>query len=119
MTVSPSLDRAASFVGTGCVPRLSLLPGTGCSDHLLIGGSGLPFERLSDLSEAVVSVCRMSTDDPEAPVHHAIDYIEIGVDDVAAAKAFYAAAFGWQFTDYGPGYAGIRRARRQWASRAG
>ena len=51
----------------------------------------------------------MSTDDPAAPVHHAIDYIEIGVDDVPAAKAFYAAAFGWQFSDYGPGYAGIRR----------
>jgi predicted enzyme related to lactoylglutathione lyase len=48
-------------------------------------------------------------DDPEAPVHHTIDYIEIGVDDVATAKAFYAAAFGWGFTDYGPGYAGIRR----------
>lgn len=43
------------------------------------------------------------------PVHHAIDYIEIGVDDVQAAKAFYGSAFGWQFNDYGPGYAGIRR----------
>jgi predicted enzyme related to lactoylglutathione lyase len=40
--------------------------------------------------------------------HHAIDYIELPVDDVAAAKAFYAAAFGWSFTDYGPEYAGIR-----------
>ena len=44
------------------------------------------------------------------PVHHAIDYIEIGVDDVGVAKGFYAAAFDWEFTDYGPGYAGIRRA---------
>lgn len=33
------------------------------------------------------------------PAHHAIDYIEITVRDVAQAKAFYAAAFGWQFTD--------------------
>jgi predicted enzyme related to lactoylglutathione lyase len=40
--------------------------------------------------------------------HHAIDYIELPVDDVAAAKAFYAAAFGWSFTDYGPEYAGIQ-----------
>lgn len=42
------------------------------------------------------------------PVHHHIDYVEITVPDLAAAKAFYAAAFGWEFTDYGTGYAGIR-----------
>ena len=26
------------------------------------------------------------------------------VADIAASKAFYAAAFGWTFTDYGPQY---------------
>lgn len=43
--------------------------------------------------------------------HHALDYIELGVTDFAAAKAFYGDAFGWAFTDYGPGpaYVGIRR----------
>lgn len=41
--------------------------------------------------------------------HHAIDYIEFTVHELHAAKRFYAAAFGWSFTDYGPGYAGIRR----------
>ncbi|NYV77676.1 VOC family protein [Streptomyces sp. UH6] len=41
------------------------------------------------------------------PTHHAIDYIELGVTDLAATKAFYAAAFGWAFNDYGPEYAGI------------
>ena len=40
--------------------------------------------------------------------HHAIDYIEIAVSDVEAAKAFYATAFGWGFADYGPEYAGIQ-----------
>jgi predicted enzyme related to lactoylglutathione lyase len=40
--------------------------------------------------------------------HHAIDYIEFTVRNVAAAKAFYAKAFGWQFADYGPDYAGIK-----------
>jgi predicted enzyme related to lactoylglutathione lyase len=40
--------------------------------------------------------------------HHGIDYVEIGVADVAAAKTFYGAAFGWEFNDYGPDYAGIR-----------
>ena len=41
-------------------------------------------------------------------VHHTIDYVEIGARDLEAAKTFYATAFGWQFTDYGPDYAGIR-----------
>ena len=40
--------------------------------------------------------------------HHVIDYVELAVDDVAAAREFYAAAFGWEFNDYGPEYAGIR-----------
>lgn len=41
--------------------------------------------------------------------HHQIDYIEFSVTDMAASQRFYAAAFDWEFTDYGPGYAGIRR----------
>ncbi|PRQ03489.1 27 kDa antigen Cfp30B [Enhygromyxa salina] len=40
--------------------------------------------------------------------HHAIDYIELQATDLAEAKRFYAAAFGWTFNDYGPGYAGIQ-----------
>jgi uncharacterized protein len=40
--------------------------------------------------------------------HHTIDYIEISVADVAAAKSFYGSAFGWGFNDYGPEYAGIQ-----------
>ena len=39
--------------------------------------------------------------------HHSIDYIELTVTDLGAATAFYAAAFGWRFNDYGPEYAGI------------
>ena len=33
-----------------------------------------------------------------------IDYIEFNVTDIARSKAFYGAAFGWTFTDYGPQY---------------
>lgn len=44
------------------------------------------------------------------PTHHSIAYVELGVTDLTAACAFYAAAFGWQFNDYGPTYAGIRSA---------
>jgi predicted enzyme related to lactoylglutathione lyase len=42
------------------------------------------------------------------PIHHAIDYIEFKVKDMEKSKSFYAQAFGWRFTDYGPGYAGIQ-----------
>src|SRR5262245_49132323 len=49
---------------------------------------------------------RMSEDSHS---HHEIDYIEFGVTDMAQSRRFYAAAFDWQFTDYGPGYAGIRK----------
>lgn len=42
--------------------------------------------------------------------HHALSYIEFGVTDLAATRAFYEAAFGWQFNDYGPAYSGIRSA---------
>jgi hypothetical protein len=45
-------------------------------------------------------------------VHHTIDYIEFTVSDMAAAKRFYEAAFGWTFNDYGPEYAGIRKGGR-------
>lgn len=42
------------------------------------------------------------------PTHHAISYIELGVTDLIAARAFYESAFGWEFNDYGPSYSGIR-----------
>jgi predicted enzyme related to lactoylglutathione lyase len=41
-------------------------------------------------------------------VHHALDYVELRVTDLAATRSFYEAAFGWEFNDYGPDYAGIR-----------
>lgn len=51
--------------------------------------------------------------DTSAHEHHAIDYIELTVTDIAEAKRFYAAAFGWRFNDYGPGYAGIQGTGRE------
>lgn len=41
-------------------------------------------------------------------VHHAINYIEIPVTDMQESKRFYRSAFGWEFNDYGPEYAGIQ-----------
>ena len=37
-----------------------------------------------------------------------LDYVEIAVDDLPAATAFYGAALGWEFNDYGGEYAGIK-----------
>lgn len=42
---------------------------------------------------------------------HVIDYVELPVDDLPQAKAFYAKALGWAFTDYGDDYAGIQDPR--------
>lgn len=36
--------------------------------------------------------------------HHAVNYIEFPAADLPAVKDFYAKAFGWKFTDYGPEY---------------
>ncbi|MGA7340828.1 MAG: VOC family protein [Terracidiphilus sp.] len=37
-------------------------------------------------------------------IHHTINYIEFAAADVARAKQFYAAVFGWSFEDWGPDY---------------
>ena len=34
-----------------------------------------------------------------------LDYLELPGGDLPAIKAFYGAAFGWKFLDYGPEYA--------------
>jgi predicted enzyme related to lactoylglutathione lyase len=39
-----------------------------------------------------------------------INYAEIPVTDMEAAKAFYTKAFGWHFIDYGPTYASFDNA---------
>ena len=33
--------------------------------------------------------------------HHKIDYVEFASADMAATRAFFSAAFGWQFEEYG------------------
>ena len=40
------------------------------------------------------------------PIH----YVEFKSTDLAATKAFYSAAFGWRFVDYGPNYSAIEKA---------
>lgn len=43
----------------------------------------------------------------ESQRRHPLDYVELPVADTAAARAFYEAALGWEFHDYGPEYSGI------------
>ena len=77
--------------------RMSWIFGLSCVLAAALGGCGRgEGEEVNDMTSA-------------AHVHHAIDYIEISVTDMAEAKRFYEAAFGWQFNDYGPEYAGIRK----------
>ena len=38
-----------------------------------------------------------------------LNYVELPAPDVPAVRDFYAEAFGWRFTDYGPGYAASER----------
>ena len=47
----------------------------------------------------------------QGPQRHTLSYIEFGVTDLAATRAFYESAFGWSFNDYGPAYSGIRTRR--------
>jgi len=51
--------------------------------------------------------------------HHAIDYIEFTVSDLARAWRFYAEAFGWRFTECGPGCLGNQGDDGEVAGRVG
>ena len=38
------------------------------------------------------------------PANEKINYVEFPASDLAGTKAFFEAAFGWTFVDYGPDY---------------
>ncbi len=38
------------------------------------------------------------------PTDQKVDYLELPAADLDAVQAFYEAAFGWSFTEYGPDY---------------
>lgn len=42
--------------------------------------------------------------------HHHINYIELASSDLNASKAFFSAAFGWAFIDYGAQYVAFDKA---------
>lgn len=53
----------------------------------------------------------MAENESEAAGSVPIDYIEIPVTDVEAAKAFYGELFGWRFEDFGDRYSGFQHAK--------
>lgn len=42
--------------------------------------------------------------------HEKINYLEFPASDLDATKAFFNAAFGWTFTDFGPDYSSFSEA---------
>jgi len=39
-----------------------------------------------------------------------IDYVEFGTGKIGKSRKFFARAFGWEFTEYGPQYAAFNNA---------
>lgn len=48
---------------------------------------------------------------PRKAAERRIDYVEFCATDLPRTRAFYRAAFGWRFTDYGPEYMAFRDGR--------
>lgn len=48
--------------------------------------------------------------EPSAPQHEKINYLELPSRDLDKTKAFFQAALGWEFTDYGPEYSAFANA---------
>jgi uncharacterized protein len=47
-----------------------------------------------------------------------VDYVEFATTNIATAKKFYTAVFGWTFTDYGPDYTSFTDGRLSGGFRA-
>ena len=60
---------------------------------------------IHSLKQAAVAAFLALLPPAAAAAQPPVTYVEFNVADLARAKAFYHAAFGWTFTDYGPDYA--------------
>jgi predicted enzyme related to lactoylglutathione lyase len=67
--------------------------------HDMLDGAALSTERWRG-SQNLAPEKTMPQDKPARP-----NFIELPTHDIAAAQAFYAAAFGWHMTAFGPTYA--------------
>ena len=67
------------------------------------------YDDLQSRSTFTLTLQDPMADKPKRP-DYSIDYIELHVNAVPAAKEFYADAFGWSFQDWGPDYAAFSHA---------
>jgi len=65
----------------------------------------IPIERLVEMIEAREGAMGQEEHDKR------VDYVELSVTDMEAAKAFYTAVFGWKTQDWGPDYASFEDGR--------
>jgi D-aminopeptidase len=64
-----------------------------------------PIERLVEMIEGEEQAMGQEEHDKR------VDYVELSVTDIGAAKAFYSAVFGWKMQDWGPDYASFEDGR--------
>jgi len=65
----------------------------------------IPVERLVELIGAEEGTMGQEEHDRR------VDYVELPVTDIGAAKAFYSSVFGWKMQDWGPDYASFEDGR--------
>lgn len=58
---------------------------------------------LSLVFSLLLTSCTSINKGTHMPLNAKINYLEFAVKDLNATKNFFTAAFGWSFTDYGPG----------------
>ncbi|HEV7371550.1 VOC family protein [Arenibaculum sp.] len=89
--------------GTGAEVALTLFRQPGMSDAVFARDADWVVQDLGALKALLEAPGGASTA-PASYRDSRIDYVELAVADLARSKAFYGAAFGWTFTDYGPTY---------------
>jgi D-aminopeptidase len=65
----------------------------------------IPIERLVEMIESREGAMGQEEHDKR------VDYVELSVTDIGAAKTFYSAVFGWKTQDWGPDYASFEDGR--------
>jgi D-aminopeptidase len=65
----------------------------------------IPIERLVEMIEGTEAIVGQEENDKR------VDYVELAVTDIEAAKAFYSSVFGWKMQDWGPEYSSFEDGR--------
>lgn len=90
--------------GTGSEVMLTLFRQPGMTDEVFARDAEWVRRDLDALKSVMETSSGTGPDTPASHRDRRIDYVEMAVGDLARSKAFYGAAFGWTFTEYGPTY---------------